>query len=184
MHIDTGKSFVLNLNFHFCLLKQMSDPLTALMHAVQVMNLLKTLILKTLREREETATSGYSPMSLHSSDHQSENEYDSEQEMDTSDELRGTKSNYDDDDAHYNHSSEEEGEAASISGIEECFLKSLDEDTKGSLEEPAGYLRKEFSASPTRQCSSYNMESAISYTDIKTGNSDEVPLIEMNREQL
>lgn len=32
---------------------QMSDPLTALMHAVQVMNLLKTLILRTLRDREE-----------------------------------------------------------------------------------------------------------------------------------
>eukprot|EP00249_Psilotum_nudum_P016139 c25675_g1_i3 orf=553-1749(-) len=31
---------------------QMSDPLTALMHAVQVMNFLKTLILKTLRDRE------------------------------------------------------------------------------------------------------------------------------------
>ena len=31
----------------------MSDPLTALMHAVQVMNLLKTLVLKTLRERED-----------------------------------------------------------------------------------------------------------------------------------
>lgn len=34
---------------------QMSDPLTALMHAVQVMNFLKTLILKSLREREEIA---------------------------------------------------------------------------------------------------------------------------------
>ncbi|KAM3392767.1 hypothetical protein ACQJBY_013748 [Aegilops geniculata] len=32
---------------------QMSDPLTALMHAVQVMSLLKTLVLKTLRERED-----------------------------------------------------------------------------------------------------------------------------------
>lgn len=31
---------------------QMADPLTALIHAVQVMNFLKTLILKTLRERE------------------------------------------------------------------------------------------------------------------------------------
>ncbi|KAH7289915.1 hypothetical protein KP509_30G023600 [Ceratopteris richardii] len=30
---------------------QMSDPLTALMHAVQVMNFLKTLILKTLQDR-------------------------------------------------------------------------------------------------------------------------------------
>lgn len=34
---------------------QMADPLTALIHAVQVMNFLKTLILKTLREREESA---------------------------------------------------------------------------------------------------------------------------------
>lgn len=31
----------------------MADPLTALMHAVQVMNLLKTLILRTLKDREE-----------------------------------------------------------------------------------------------------------------------------------
>ncbi|XP_039121778.1 rho GTPase-activating protein 5-like isoform X2 [Dioscorea cayenensis subsp. rotundata] len=35
---------------------QMADPLTALIHAVQVMNFLKTLIMKTLREREDTAT--------------------------------------------------------------------------------------------------------------------------------
>ncbi|KAK9161083.1 hypothetical protein Syun_007424 [Stephania yunnanensis] len=34
---------------------QMADPLTALIHAVQVMNLLKTLITKVLREREESA---------------------------------------------------------------------------------------------------------------------------------
>ncbi|WRX09255.1 CRIB domain - like 1 [Theobroma cacao] len=34
---------------------QMADPLTALIHAVQVMNFLKTLILKTLCEREESA---------------------------------------------------------------------------------------------------------------------------------
>ncbi|KAI3678454.1 hypothetical protein L6452_37748 [Arctium lappa] len=32
---------------------QMADPLTALMYAVQVMNFLKTLIVKTLRERED-----------------------------------------------------------------------------------------------------------------------------------
>ncbi|WOL09999.1 rho GTPase-activating protein 5 [Canna indica] len=32
---------------------QMADPLTALIHAVQVMNFLKMLIIKTLREREE-----------------------------------------------------------------------------------------------------------------------------------
>lgn len=33
---------------------QMADPLTALIHAVQVMNFLKTLVIKTLRGREET----------------------------------------------------------------------------------------------------------------------------------
>lgn len=31
----------------------MSDPLTALMHAVQVMNFLKNLVVKTLRDRED-----------------------------------------------------------------------------------------------------------------------------------
>ncbi|KAM0824830.1 hypothetical protein ACQ4PT_069951 [Festuca glaucescens] len=34
---------------------QMADPLTALMHAVQVMNFLRTLIVKTLKGREEAA---------------------------------------------------------------------------------------------------------------------------------
>lgn len=34
---------------------QMADPLTALIHAVQVMNFLKTLIVRTLRLREESA---------------------------------------------------------------------------------------------------------------------------------
>ncbi|XWS46287.1 hypothetical protein CRYUN_Cryun14cG0052500 [Craigia yunnanensis] len=33
---------------------QMADPLTALIHAVQVMNFVKTLILKTLHERDES----------------------------------------------------------------------------------------------------------------------------------
>jgi len=46
---------------------QMSDPLTALMHAVQVMNLLKTLILKTLREREDDDAGAYSSFSSSSS---------------------------------------------------------------------------------------------------------------------
>ncbi|KAG6435172.1 hypothetical protein SASPL_100042 [Salvia splendens] len=66
---------------------QMSDPLTALMHAVHVMNLLKTLITKTLRERDEAGDEGYSPSSSLSSERQSdeeEEEYDSQQEMETS----------------------------------------------------------------------------------------------------
>ncbi|KAE9593858.1 hypothetical protein Lal_00036452 [Lupinus albus] len=143
---------------------QMSDPLTALMHAVQVMNLLKTLILKTLREREETTTSGYSSMSCHSSDHQSEDEYDdSQQEMDTSGELRRSKSDYDEDHVHYNHSSEEESEAASISEIEVCFLKTLDENTTEFSEESAGCLQEDLAA--RHFSSSHNMDSDISFTE-------------------
>ncbi|XP_061366652.1 rho GTPase-activating protein 2-like [Gastrolobium bilobum] len=150
---------------------QMSDPLTALMHAVQVMNLLKTLILKTLREREETATAGYSSMSFHSSDRQSEDEYDSQQEMDISGELRGNKSDYDDhvNCSRSNEEEEEEKEAASVNDIEECLLKWLDENTKGFSEEPEGYLQEEFDS--PRNCSGYKVECAMSFTDIKTGNS-------------
>ncbi|KAG1362359.1 rho GTPase-activating protein 5 [Cocos nucifera] len=49
---------------------QMADPLTALIHAVQVMNFLKTLIIKTLQEREEAsaATRVFHPCSESPSD--------------------------------------------------------------------------------------------------------------------
>jgi hypothetical protein len=46
----------------------MADPLTALMYAVQVMNFLKTLILKTLRERKESAVETSSTSRLEPSD--------------------------------------------------------------------------------------------------------------------
>ncbi|KAK7396829.1 hypothetical protein VNO78_17989 [Psophocarpus tetragonolobus] len=138
---------------------QMSDPLTALMHAVQVMNLLKTLILKTLREREETAASGYSPMSSLSSDRQSEDDcHSDQQEMDTSGEFRETKS---DDDANYSPASEEDGEAdASVSDIVECFLKRLDEKTKRFSEEPIGSLQEklETDIKTVSSCSSSSSE--------------------------
>ena len=65
------------------------------MHVVQVMNLLKTLTMKTLQEHEETATGGYSPMSSHSCDGPPNEEFDSQQEIDTSYELRGPTSDYD-----------------------------------------------------------------------------------------
>ncbi|CAK9224302.1 unnamed protein product [Sphagnum jensenii] len=42
---------------------QMSDPLTALMHAVQVMNLLKTLIIHTLRQRQAAQAETTLPLS-------------------------------------------------------------------------------------------------------------------------
>ncbi|XP_062204138.1 rho GTPase-activating protein 2-like [Phragmites australis] len=69
---------------------QMSDPLTALMHAVQVMNFLKTLILRTLRERDDAASGEeYTPYSSPAS---SSRPYhaeccDSERDMDRSCEL-------------------------------------------------------------------------------------------------
>ncbi|GFP91546.1 rho GTPase-activating protein 2, partial [Phtheirospermum japonicum] len=91
---------------------QMSDPLTALMHAVQVMNLLKMLITKTIRERDEAANEGvYSPMSSRSSDRQTDDEvYDSQQKemMDTSCESTGPN--------------KEKDEVESLSEIEVSFL--------------------------------------------------------------
>jgi len=166
----------------------MSDPLTALMHAVQVMNLLKTLIMKTLREREETATGGYSPMSFHTSfrrsedeyDSQretatggyspmsfrssyrpSEDEYDSQREIDASGELRRTKSDFDDH-AHYRNNSQVELEAESLSEIEDCFLKKLDEHTKELSEEPESYLQEYVSS---KSCCDYSVEPAVPITD-------------------
>ncbi|XP_050203382.1 rho GTPase-activating protein 2 [Mercurialis annua] len=138
---------------------QMSDPLTALMHAVQVMNFLKTLITKTIREREESASGGYSPMSSHSSGQQTDEDFDSHQEMETSGELRHQPSDYDDN-AHYSAGSDDDAddgddddEVESLTEIEECFLRQFN-DMKSA-------------------CNNFvnQIESAISYTDSKVENS-------------
>jgi hypothetical protein len=50
-----------SLTLSYCV--QMVDPLTALMHAVQVMNLLKTLILRTLKDRKASLLESHSPPS-------------------------------------------------------------------------------------------------------------------------
>ncbi|KAK7324856.1 hypothetical protein VNO77_28739 [Canavalia gladiata] len=47
---------------------QMADPYTALMYAVQVMNFLKTLILRTLRERKDSVVESYPRFYLEPSD--------------------------------------------------------------------------------------------------------------------
>ncbi|KAK7396698.1 hypothetical protein VNO78_17856 [Psophocarpus tetragonolobus] len=76
---------------------QMADPLTALMYAVQVMNFLKTLVMKTLREREESIVKSNPVPNLNSFDddgHHSNSEMlhndDSENGNDCSDNDEGT----------------------------------------------------------------------------------------------
>lgn len=153
---------------------QMSDPLTALMHAVQVMNLLKTLITKTLRERGEAEDGEYSPMSARSSGRLTDEEFDSQQEMDTSCESAGPAS--DDDDAdeqdRYSYSSEERDEVESLSEIEESFLRQLDQnehaknDFRKQLE---GILCREHVISET--ASTENGDSSVSFSDSKIATS-------------
>lgn len=145
----------------FVLFVQMSDPLTALMHAVQVMNLLKTLITKTLRERDEAGDGGYSPSSSHSSERQSdeEEEYDSQQEMETSCESAES-------------ASDDEGrdEVESLSEIEECFLRQLNENQNaknGFCKQLEGILCRdqESGSSP------FNADSCLSVTDSRVESS-------------
>ncbi|XP_022150274.1 rho GTPase-activating protein 2 [Momordica charantia] len=152
---------------------QMSDPLTALMHAVQVMNLLKTLIMKTLREREEAASGGYSPMSSHSSDQQMDEDFDSQEDMDTGDESRGPNSDGEIDVIHFNHGSEdgeEEENEGSLSEIEECFLRQLNETKSETCRSARQGGDLQIDSSP-RSCSGFNVESSLSFTDSKNGNS-------------
>lgn len=152
---------------------QMSDPLTALMHAVQVMNLLKTLIMKTLREREEGASGGYSPMSSRSSDRQMDEDFDSQEDMDTGDESRGPNSDVENNDINdYNQSSEDGDEdEGSLSEIEECFLRQLDETKSESCRSSARQEGDLYIDLSTRSCSGFNVESSISFTDSKNENS-------------
>lgn len=169
-------SFFMNLRmlFFFLLLK-MSDPLTALMHAVQVMNLLKMLIMKTLREREEAASGGYSPMSSHSSDQLSDYNYDTQQEeIDTSGELKGgLPSDYEDDHPDTYYSEEEEAEeAGSLGEIEECFLRRLDETEAAPSGNSYPNQRVGREALSHENSSAVNSESGISFTDsAKNGSS-------------
>ncbi|PPS20040.1 hypothetical protein GOBAR_AA00532 [Gossypium barbadense] len=146
---------------------QMSDPLTAMMHAVQVMNLLKTLIMKTLREREETASSS------HSFDHHTDEEFDcrSLDEMDMS--CEGPISDYDNSlYGNYNGDDEEDGVEA-FGEIEECFLRQPDDEnnkdaTYSFLEKPSD---ESHTSTPPGSWTGCNLESSISFTDSKNENS-------------
>ncbi|XAR61270.1 hypothetical protein NMG60_11034918 [Bertholletia excelsa] len=140
---------------------QMSDPLTALMHAVQVMNLLKTLITKTLREREEVAGGGYSPMSSHSFNQQTDEEIGSHQEMDTSCELRAPMSECDEND---------EDDIASLSEIEEYFLRRLDETNTAKVPQESVKIFPRQQLSLESGSTSYG-ESSFSLSDSKAVSS-------------
>ncbi|VFQ78814.1 unnamed protein product [Cuscuta campestris] len=142
-HEESNKMHSRNIAMVFAPnMTQMSDPLTALMHAVQVMNLLKTLITKTLRERggESSSAGGYSPMSSHSSDdgdecdtqeEEEEQEEEDEEEEDEEEEEEeellldsGCKSEEEDEEHGDYNSTEDRCEVESWSKIEEhCFLR-------------------------------------------------------------
>ncbi|KAF8087413.1 hypothetical protein N665_0587s0019 [Sinapis alba] len=128
---------------------QMTDPLTALMHAVQVMNLLKTLITRTLAEREETSSGseGYSPS--HSSNSQTDSDSDNAQDMDVSCESQGPCSESggeeEEEGQQQQHQEEEhlsrrsiqedENDTGSLSSIEKCFLSQINNNGRVSTTE-------------------------------------------------
>ncbi|XP_056860977.1 rho GTPase-activating protein 2-like [Raphanus sativus] len=124
---------------------QMTDPLTALMHAVQVMNLLKTLITRTLAEREETSSGSeeYSPSHSHSSNSQTDSDSDNAQDMEVSCESQGTDSEsggeeqegqQQQEEEHLSRRStqEDENDIGSLSSVEKCFLGQLSNNARVS----------------------------------------------------
>ncbi|KAJ0265014.1 Rho GTPase-activating protein 2 [Hirschfeldia incana] len=108
---------------------QMTDPLTALMHAVQVMNLLKTLITRTIAEREGTTSGseGYSPS--HSSNSQTDSDSDNAQDMEVSCESQGTDS---ESGGEEEQEQQDENDTGSLSSIEKCFLSQLNNNARVS----------------------------------------------------
>ncbi|KAL1825890.1 hypothetical protein DCAR_0314085 [Daucus carota subsp. sativus] len=128
-HEDTNKMNARNIAMVFAPnMTQMSDPLTALMHAVQVMNLLKTLIMRTIQERDEASTgdslTNYSPKSNYSSDRLTDYE-------DTSCELRASPS-IPTEQVDYSTDSEIEEEIESICETEKCVSEQVDDDKENT----------------------------------------------------
>lgn len=143
----------------------MSDPLTALMHAVQVMNLLKTLITKTLREREETTimTGEFSPTWGPLTD----DDFSRPGEMQTSCELRRQVSSEDEEEDEH-HCSDVE----SLSKMEENFLEQIKENknAKDRFKKELEDLVTEHS-SPTNRFDSNedSLDASLVSKEIETG---------------
>ncbi|KAJ1395542.1 Rho GTPase-activating protein domain [Sesbania bispinosa] len=73
---------------------QMADPFTALMYAVQVMNFLKTLILRTLRERKDSVVESYPRLYLEPSDENGQQRHLVSCQQDTPAENEEAKENF------------------------------------------------------------------------------------------
>lgn len=86
----------------------MSDPLTALMHAVQVTNFLRTLIVRRVRERREAAAED-SPRFSREKEHEN---FDDQNECESEGLVLDDEFEY---------------ESDSLSDIEYCFSRQLDE---------------------------------------------------------
>ncbi|PIN13410.1 hypothetical protein CDL12_13968 [Handroanthus impetiginosus] len=142
---------------------KMSDPLTALMHAVQVMNLLKTLIKKKLRERKEAAV-GCSRVS----DKHSDEEFDAQNETNTSCESREMPS-----EAEQAYNSQDTDEVESLSEVEgHFFLRQIDEneDAKDGFRKQLERILCRDLASPGIS-SKFRADSCVSLFDSKIGGS-------------
>ncbi|PWA96916.1 CRIB domain, Rho GTPase activation protein [Artemisia annua] len=137
---------------------QMSDPLTALMHAVQVMNLLKTLITKTLREREDTTTitREFSP----TWGPQTDDEFSRHEEVQTSCELRQVSSE-DEEDHEYTRDFNSGNETETLSEMEERFLKQIEKnkDAKDRFKKELELVTQSFS--PTSGYDSKESETSM-----------------------
>ncbi|CAA0828564.1 Rho GTPase-activating protein 2 [Striga hermonthica] len=141
---------------------KMSDPLTALMHAVQVMNLLKTLILKKLRERKEAAATTTRSKPLSSSHFT-----DRQQLMDSSCESTCQDSDNDD---------EDEVEVESLaSEIEDRFVRPSDENENPRKDDFRKQLERILcnreNASPIRKHNRFYADSCVSFSDSRVGSS-------------
>ncbi|KAK7402057.1 hypothetical protein VNO78_14019 [Psophocarpus tetragonolobus] len=73
---------------------QMADPISALMYAVQVMNFLKTLILRTLRERKDSVVESYPRFHLESCDDNGNHELLESVQQDNPDENEEAQQNF------------------------------------------------------------------------------------------
>ncbi|GER32986.1 Gtpase activating protein [Striga asiatica] len=144
---------------------KMSDPLTALMHAVQVMNLLKTLILKKLRERKEAAaTTKSKPLS---SSHSTARQL---MDSNSSCESTGGQASENDD--------EDEVEVESLtSEIEDRFVRPSDENENPRKDDFRKQLERILcnreNASPIRNQNrpGFYADSCVSFSESRVGSS-------------